>query len=156
MPVNIRSYFLQVLLVVMLSACVTVPADFEQPRVTVVSFKPVSSGNLFPEFEIVLRVTNPNRTALALEGMSYTIDLDGHEVVSGVANDLPVIDAYGEGNVKLRATASLLAGLNVLSGLVNQGKNQVDYAFNARLDVGTFMPSIRVNKTGAFSLAPKQ
>lgn len=144
------------LLVLMLSACATLPPDFEQPRVTVTSFRPVSTGNLSPEFEIILRVTNPNRSALELEGMSYTIDLNGHEVVAGVASDLPVIDAYGEGDVKLRATASLFEGLNFLSGLMGRNQDSVEYAFNAKLDVGTFMPDIRVNKTGTISLTARK
>lgn len=42
-----------------------------------------------PRFEIVLHITNPNRDPLELEGISYTIHLEGNKVMSGVANDLP-------------------------------------------------------------------
>lgn len=152
---TIRLALLPIITIVVLAGCATVPSDFEQPKITVTSFKPLSRGSLTPEFEIVLRVTNPNRTALEVEGISYSIDLDGNEVMSGVSNNLPNIPAYGESEVKLRATANLMGGFKVLTGMMNQYKDQVDYAFHAKLDVGAFTPSIRVSKQGVFSLTGK-
>ncbi len=152
---TIRFALFLILTIVSLAGCVTVPSDFEQPRVAVTSFKSLNRANLTPEFEIVLRVTNPNRTPLKVEGMSYAIDLDGNEVMTGVSNTLPTIPAYGEGEVKLHAIASLMGGFKVLTGMMNQYKDQVEYAFRAKLDVGAFTPSIRVSKQGVFSLTGK-
>lgn len=146
-----RFLFLPVFLLVFLTACASMPSDFEEPKVTITSFTPVNSGSIGPEFDIVLRVTNPNRTALELEGMSYTIDIDGNEVMSGVANDLPTIKAYGEADVKLKATANLFGGFKLLTGMMNEYKDKMEYEFNAKLDVGSFVPRIKVSKKGTFS-----
>jgi LEA14-like dessication related protein len=133
------------------AGCATVPADFRQPGVSVVSVTPRLANSIAPEFDIVLRVTNPNRSALAIKGLTYTIDLAGSQVVQGVASDLPKIAAYGEAEVTLGAQADLLGGLNVLSRILADPASPIDFEFNAEIDIGTFYPMIRVNKRGEVS-----
>ena len=74
---SIRLFLIVAVCIVFITACVTTPTDFEEPSVSVTSFKPKISTNISPQFEIVLHVTNPNREPLQLEGMSYTIQLEG-------------------------------------------------------------------------------
>lgn len=147
---SIRFLSIAALLAFLLTSCVTSLTDFEEPAVSVTSFKPKGSNGISPQFEIVLHVTNPNRDALALEGMSYMIHLDGNKVISGVANDLPTIEAYGEADVLLNATADLLGGFQLLTGLMTENKEYIEYEFSAKLDVGVFMPRIEVSKKGRF------
>lgn len=144
----IRFFLLPAACLLSLTACVITPTDFEEPAVSVTSFKFKSATSISPQFEIVLHVTNPNREPLELEGMSYNIHLDGNKVMSGVANDLPTIEPYGEANVKLNATADLLGGFQLVMGLMTENKENIEYIFNAKLDVGVFMPRIVVNKKG--------
>jgi len=145
---SFRVYVFQVVLILSLSACVSMPSDFETPSVSVTSFIPKSMTGISPQFEIVLHVTNPNRDPLVLKGMSYTIHLSGNKVMSGVASHLPTIEPYGEADVTLQATADLLGGFKLLTGLMNEKKQTIDYEFNAKLDVGGFMPRIAVSKKG--------
>lgn len=139
-------YFL--LSVTLLSACATVPTDFEEPAVSVTSFKPKNSGGITPQFEIVLHVTNPNREPLEIEGMSYSIELANNEVMSGVSNDFPTIEPYGEAEVTLNATANLWGGFNLITGLANTKPENIEYVFKAKIDVGIFMPTIKVVRKG--------
>lgn len=134
--------------ILFLTSCVTTPTDFEKPSVSVTSFTPQHSASISPKFKIVLHITNPNREPLVLEGVSYTIHLNGNKVMSGVANDLPTIEPYGEVDVKLNATANLFGGLKLFTGLVNENKEHIEYEFNAKLDVGIFRPRIEVSKKG--------
>ena len=147
---TIRIILIMAACMVPLSACNTLPTDFEEPSVSVSSFKPKRSANITPQFEIVLHVTNPNREPLELEGMSYTIHLDGNKVLTGVANDLPTIEPYGEADVVVNATADLLGGFQLITGLMADSKQQIEYEFNAKLDVGVFVPRIEVSKKGVF------
>ena len=146
----IRFFLLQASLIFLLAACASIPSDVEEPAVSVTSFKPIGTGGMSPQFEIILHVTNPNREPLPLEGMSYNIHLEGNKVMSGVANDLPTIEPYGEVDVTLNATASLMGGFQVLTGMMNEYKEHLEYEFKAKLDVGTFMPRIDVVKKGTF------
>lgn len=144
----IRLFLISAVTISSLTACVTTPSDFEEPSLSVISFAPINSGSISPRFEIVLHITNPNRDPLELEGISYTIHLEGNKVMSGVANDLPTIEPYGEADVKLEATTNLFGGFQLLTGLMNEHKEHIEYEFNAKLDLGTFKPLIRVNKKG--------
>ena len=151
-----RLLILSITFMFALNACTSMPSDFEEPSVTVTSFTPVPSSSMSPEFDIILHVTNPNREPLELEGMSYTVHLDGNKVLSGVSNNLPVIPAYGEADVNLKATANLFGSLQLLTGLMNQSKDNMVYEFNAKLDAGTFIPNIIVNKKGKLSFNQPQ
>ena len=63
------------------------------------SFKPLPSEGMIPAFEIGLRIINPNRQTLNLEGIVYTVSLQGHEIVKGVGKDFAPIEGYSEGMV---------------------------------------------------------
>ncbi len=148
MRATIKLFLWLMFFVLGLSACVTMPDDFEEPSVSVTSFTPKNSAGITPQFEIILHITNPNRDPLTLEGMSYTIHLDGNKVMSGVANELATIEPYGEADVTLHATANLLGGFQLITGILNQAKEHIDYEFKAKLDIGAFMPRIAVIKKG--------
>lgn len=145
---------LPVVLAVLLAGCAGLGPGYETPTVTVSSFRALPSEGAMPAFEIGLRVINPNREALELRGVSYTVSLEGHEVIKGVGSDLPVIDAYGEGEFKLTAAANLFAGIRLLTDLMSSDNDSFKYALEAKLDVGGFRPTIRVRDSGRISLRP--
>jgi LEA14-like dessication related protein len=128
--------------------------DFETPSVTVTSFRMLPSNSMTPEFEIGLKVTNPNAQALSLRGVAYTVSLDGTDLVKGVANELPVIDAYGSGDVTLTASPDVFGGIQFLAALMSDPRDSVTYSLEAKLDVGSFVPAIRVRDEGEISLQP--
>lgn len=138
----------------LVQGCSAFRPGFETPTVTVNSFRTVPSQGALPDFQIGLRVVNPNREALSLRGVTYTITLNDREVVTGVANDLPVIDAYGQGDVILTASPNLVASIRFVSDLINRPGDSVSYRLEARLDPGRLYPTIRVTDSGRISLSP--
>lgn len=148
---GLRTAFLLVI-ALLVNACSGLGAGYEKPTVTVSAFRALPSDGILPNFEIDLRVINPNREALNLLGMSYTISLDGHELIKGVGNNLPVVEGYGEGTFTVTAAASLLAGVRLVNDLMNKPSDTFEYRFDARLDVGRFSRPIRVRESGKISL----
>lgn len=138
---------------VSLAGCAGLRPGWETPTVTVKSVRAIPSQGMLPEFEIDLHIVNPNREALKLAGVSYTVRLEGHELVKGVGNDLPVIDGYGEGDVTLSASADLFAGVGLVRELMSSQKDTLSYQFEAKLDPGALRPSIRVRDSGEVSLS---
>ena len=135
-----------------LAGCASMGPDYETPTVTVSSFRALPSEGALPAFEIGLRVINPNREALVLQGVSYTVSLAGHEIIKGVANDLPVVDGYGEGEFMLTASANLFAGIRLITDLMRNDAGSLEYEFEAKLDTGGFWRAVRVKEFGEISL----
>ncbi len=150
----IASAFL-VVAILSISGCAGMGPGYETPTVTVQSFRSIASrdGNGLPEFEIVLHVVNPNLEPLELAGVSYTISLDGHELIKGVGNKLPVIEGYGEGSFTLNAGVNLMAGIQLFRSLVEKEKDGIDYRFEAKLDPGAFKRKIRISDRGSISFS---
>ena len=135
------------------AGCASLQPGFETPTVGVSSFRALPSEGMVPRFEIGLHIVNPNRTALKLEGIVYSVILEGHKVLTGVAGDLPEIGAYSEGDVTLMATADLLSSISLVSSLMRQPQETFSYELDARLDIGTLRPRIHIQEQGKISLA---
>jgi LEA14-like dessication related protein len=145
------------LIVLQLSGCAGMQPGYESPTVSVQSFRAVSSetGTGLPSFEIGLRVINPNLEPLELAGVSYTVSLDGNDIIKGVGNDLPVIDGYGEGTFTVTAAVDVLAGVRLLRSLMDKNDDTFEYAFEAKLDPGVMRRKIRVRDSGSISLSAR-
>lgn len=141
-----------VLVATLLCSCATLSPDYEQPTVTLSSFKALPSEGMVPAFEIGLRIINPNSQALNLEGIVYTVSLEGYELVKGVGKDFPVIEGYSEGEVKLTAAANLLAGIRFVGDMMQSKSDSLEYEFKAKLDLGGLYPSIKLKEAGEINL----
>ena len=133
--------------------CALLTPAFESPTVSVTSFRVLPGDSVVPTFEIGLHVVNPNRAALKLAGLSYQAELEGHRILSGATNRLPVIAGYGEGDVVLQAKPDLLNTISLFHDFLKQPRESFKFNLEALLDVGGLVPKIRVRKEGFINLA---
>ena len=149
-----RSLKLLIVLMFTLSVvgCAALLPKFESPTVSVTDFKVLPGDSVVPRFEVGLHVSNPNRVALNLVGVTYRIELEGHQVFSGVSNDLPVIAGYGAGDVVLQGQPDLFGTFNLFHDLMRRPRENVSYQVDAVLDVGGLLPKIRIKREGQVTL----
>lgn len=121
--------------------------------VTVTNLRTLPSDTLVPNFEIGLRVINPNSFSLPINGISYGIELQGYELIRGVGNDFPTVEGFGQQDFTITASADLFAGARLIADLLSSDRDTVDYRVEARLNLGGLRPSIRVREDGALSLS---
>ncbi|MAX52474.1 MAG: hypothetical protein CMH22_10880 [Methylophaga sp.] len=140
-------------MVYFLSACASFSPEFEQPQVNITSFNlaPSSTAST-PIFIIGLQVINPNRQALPLKGMSYSVEVDGYRILSGAEPDLPRVAAYGTEEFTIQAIPDLLGSAKLISQLMSHHQDAVKYRFKARLDIGSLFPFIDIEEAGELSL----
>jgi len=136
-----------------LAGCATLQPDFETPTVEVVAVRMIPAEGILPRFNVDLRVTNPNRSDLPIKGATYSLELEGLELISGLTNDLPRIPAYGEETITLDMALNWMEGVKLLNQLAREPKDSLSYELKAKLDVGLLLPAIRVEETGRLSLA---
>ena len=139
-------------LVAMLVGCASLPSDLDPPKVSLESFRSLPAASGLPRFEIKLRVINPNKQPLDIAGISYSIELLDREVITGVANDIPAIEGYGEGVVTLEAGLQLLEILQLMTGLGVSRSDPLVYRFAAKIEFNGFMPTQRVQERGEIKM----
>lgn len=146
------SRFLMFLVVISLTACASLWSSYETPQVNItsISLAPQTESST-PSFRIGLQVINPNRRALPLQGMSYSLEVDGQRIISGAEPDLPHIPGYGTADISIQASPDLLGSARLLNQLLSGQRDSLAYRFKARLDVGSLLPFITVEEEGVIS-----
>jgi len=138
--------------IILLGACAGMQPAYETPTVSVTSFRMLPSRDITPRFELELHVVNPNRFPLTLKGIAYKVYIEGREVLTGVSSKLPVIDAYGEGDVTLAVNTNLINSLRLINDLMRQHRETYHYKLDARLDPGDTLPVLHVVEQGRVNL----
>lgn len=140
--------------ILMVVACASVSPHYQQPQVSITSFTlaPDSTG-LAPHFNIGLHIVNPNRATLPLVGMSYSVEVEGHRILSGAEPNLPRIHGYSTADIVIQARPDLFGSARLLNQLLTGQSDHLNYQFKARLDVGTLMPYINIEEKGRFGLS---
>jgi LEA14-like dessication related protein len=136
----------------LLSGCAGLSTAMDPPNVSLDSFSSLPSEGGGPRFLIKLRVQNPNEQSLDIAGISYSIELVGQEVLTGVSNDIPVIDGYSEGIVTLEASLKLFQLLRLLTNLGQTEADELNYRFTAKIDFKGLVPTQRVEEVGQIAL----
>ena len=136
----------------MLAGCASLAPELDPPKVSLVSFNSLPGAAGAPRFEIKLRVINPNKQTLDIAGISYSVELLGKELITGVANDVAPIAGYSEGDVTLEAGLQLLELLRLMASLGSAGSEPLAYRFSAKIDFNGFVPTQRVEESGEISL----
>jgi hypothetical protein len=135
-----------------IGSCASFSPYKEEPSVGLKTFQLIPGDGIIPKFAIGLHIINPNREPLKVEGLYYTVAIEGHKVLAGVANDLPEIQGYGEGDIPIEATVDLLGGAELIRSLLVQPTSSFGYTFRAKLDLGTLMPTMNIVEKGQISV----
>ena len=136
----------------LLSSCASVTPDLDPPKVTLESFGSIPAEGNTPRFEIKLRIANPNKQTLDIAGVSYTVSILDKELISGVSNDVPVIEGYSEGVVTLEAGLQLFQLVRLLTSLGSTTSDTLQYTLSAKIDFNGFVPTQRIKETGEITL----
>ncbi|WP_026287017.1 LEA type 2 family protein [Gilvimarinus chinensis] len=138
-----------------LAGCATLSPGFTEPEVKVMGLKllPAQQGEIAPRLGVQLSISNPNNVDLSVKGMSYSIDLDGFSLLSGVRADIPTFKAYSETPLELSLSADVVQMVRLVRALTEKPTNKpLEYEFNAKLDTGRMRPAIRISEKGSVTL----
>ena len=144
---------LMIALLLTLGGCAHLRTDFEEPRVKVVALRALPAKGMEQSFAIGLRITNPNSFTLGLVGMSYSLRVQGFDLLDGVANNIPEIPAYSEVPIELKASVNMLNSLRFIRTLLTQPQNTIEYELAAKLALSSrLFPTIRLVEKGEIAL----
>ncbi|MDC7691172.1 LEA type 2 family protein [Vogesella indigofera] len=109
-------YLTPLLLAALLSGCASLSRP--QPEVQLADIQPTGKATLFEqEFEVTLRISNPNQQPLSAQGLRFNVSLDGDNFARGASSQPFSIPALGNDTVKVLLNTSLSGWLKQLGKL---------------------------------------
>lgn len=118
-----------VLLCLWLAACASVPTHFEKPRVAIADIQLKDVGLLQQRFVLTLRVQNPNKIAIPIDGLDTTLSIADKPLAQGVSHERITLPALGEASLPVEVTADLASLIKAWRSLQAQG----NYKLSGRL-----------------------
>jgi len=137
MNLNFRQLILLPLLSLLLSACAGITYHAEPPLVTIAGIKLEKTQPLEQQYQLQLRIRNPNETALFINGLSYTLALSGKPLADGVSSQYLEVPGFSENILcvpLLGTTFNLLTQLDSF-GIAN--RRLLPYRLSGKVSLGT-------------------
>jgi len=135
----------------LLGACSLVP-KFEKPTLELVSLK-LADGNLLSQrFNARLKVLNPNDRALPVNGLHYTVEIDGKAFGKGESTRAFTVPARGEAEFDMTLDANLAGALAaVLSRRERAKGRELEYRLKGTVSIDLpLMRSLDFDQVGTF------
>ncbi len=146
------------MLVLLLSGCAGLPNGMEAPSVTIADFAVGDAGSLFEQqFNLKLRVQNPNGEDLKIDGVAFTLDVNDTPFASGVGNQAITVARFGSGFMPVNAYSSLGGMIRQLGGFLQGDLRTMRYRIKGNLSLagGARIPFDRRGEFDFSALAPK-
>lgn len=124
--------WLVVIVGLLLSACTGVGGMVEKPRVSLAGVEIEGLGLLEQQFLVSLRISNPNDIAVAINGVDFSLNLNGEHFASGMSREEVTLPRLGETVVKLKVTTRLDRLWKQLRSL-QSGDKPLGYQLTGRL-----------------------
>tara|TARA_B110000977_G_scaffold188488_1_gene256775 strand:- start:186 stop:668 length:483 start_codon:yes stop_codon:yes gene_type:complete len=136
-------------IVLFLSGCASLSPDFDEPTVEVISIKALPAKGFEQNFEIGLKLTNPNNFELPFNGISCELSVAGATLARGVTADIPTAGAYGEARFVVPVSTSVVGGFKVIKALMDNQGQGISYQLKAKLDIDiAFVPKLTIIQDG--------
>ena len=140
-------------MLLLMAGCAGLPAGMQPPAVTIADFGIGNAGLFEQQFNLRLRVQNPNPDELRIDGIAFDIDVNGQPFAKGVGNQNVVVPRYGSDFMTAEAV-STLGGLLRQFGRVTEGKFK--YRIKGVLSIGgTRQPFEETGEFDVKGLVPK-
>ena len=136
------------------SGCASLGSVMESPEVSVVNLQPEASSGFEQRFQVDLRITNPNERPHEVDGLRFTLDVNGERLARGQTGDSVTVPRLGDAVISVHATTTLLDVLRQVWAA--QTAKGVAYRVEGRVFLkGLFPPYVDFEHEGEL-LAPPQ
>jgi LEA14-like dessication related protein len=135
-----------------ISACSTVPKDFETPKVSISNIVPKDMTLMEQRFDVQLRIQNPNNFDLGINGIRFDIALNGKEFGSGMSGAKVTVPRFASEVIDGEVITGLGSILRQAQGFTS-GATKIQYSLKGKAfadSPGTF--TIPFEDIGDFDL----
>ncbi len=141
-----------VAMLVLLQACASLTSPIQSPTVKIDSLALGETRGINQSFQIGLLISNPNARSIPVVGMEYSLSLNGFDLLSGVTNQIPTLEAYAETPVTLVASTNALSALRLLNSFAGNPQQGLDYQLKAKLELTDLRLPLNIVEKGSITL----
>jgi LEA14-like dessication related protein len=116
-----------------LGACAGLPLGMEPLSVTLADVRPSQMGLLEQEFMMKIRVQNPNNVEVPLQGVAFSVELNGKNFAKGVSRQDGTVPAFGDVVLDVKAISTLGDVLNQVGALRDGPPGKITYRLHGKL-----------------------
>jgi len=148
--------FLLLCCTVILTACSTFGGYQEAPRVSLISIQPIEMGFLEQRYGLQLRIMNPNDDAIPVKGLSYSIEINGHEFAYGVSRQPVSIPAFSEALLDVEVVSNLLNVMQQVQEMSSETGNSLHYRLRGKISLEKSLAQLPFNVEGKLTWLPTE
>ena len=146
-----RNFLLLLTTLFLLTGCSGLQKRKPELTVSVQSFRMVPENGIVPKFEIGLHIVNTSPVDVDIKGVVYRVYLRDRKILTGAANDLPKIPAYGKSDIVVTGTPDLFETIGFFRDLMGRPGKNLEYRVDIDIDAGSWIPMIHTEKKGTIS-----
>ena len=124
---------LALLLALLLGGCASLMPQEDRVRVTIVDIRPLEATLMEQRFLVKLRLQNRSREPLAIDGLSFDLDLNGKAFASGVSNQAVTAPGFGEALLEVKVSSTLFGVIRQIQTLQNTEPKPFEYRISGSL-----------------------
>jgi LEA14-like dessication related protein len=138
-----------------LTACSFFGGYQETPHVSLVSIQPLEMGLLEQRYGLQLRILNPNDKEIPVKGLSYSIEINGHEFAYGVSRQPVTIPPFSEALLDVEVISNLLNIMQQFQEMSSENRNSLNYRLRGKISLAKSLAKLPFNVEGELTWLPK-
>jgi LEA14-like dessication related protein len=147
---------LLILLLVLTQGCASLGVYRESPRVSLVSITPQEMTLLEQRYGLQLRILNPNDTSIPVEGLSYSLEINGREFAYGVSRQSVSVPAYGEALLDVTVVSNFLNILRQLQQMDKETNRDLEYRLAGKISMANRISKLPFDYSGKLTFRAEE
>ncbi|MDB5809923.1 MAG: Water Stress and Hypersensitive response domain protein [Betaproteobacteria bacterium] len=140
-----------------LAGCAGLPPGMQPPSVTIADFGVGNAGLFEQQFNLRLRIQNPNPDEFKIDGMAFDLDINEQPFAKAVGNQIVTVPRYGSGFMQAEAVSTLGGLLRQFGRFIEGNRATFKYRIKGVLSIagGGRVPFEETGEFDVRALAPK-
>jgi LEA14-like dessication related protein len=145
------------MIVALFAGCAGLPPGMQPPSVTIADFGVGNAGLFEQQFNLRLRIQNPNPEDFKVDGIAFDLEINGQPFAKGVGNQTVTVPRYGSGFIAVEAVSTLGGLLKQFGRLTDGNKGVFKYRIKGQLSIagGSRVPFEETGEFDFSAVAPK-
>ncbi len=135
-------------LLVLVPGCAGLPPREAPPRVNLVNLRPLEMTLFEQRYGLTLRIQNPDRHPIHIQGLSFEVELNGRPFAHGVSDRQVEVPAFGEALLEVEVVSTLFSLVEQIRQLDERAGMPLSYRISGRINSSGSLVSIPFEQKG--------